>query len=92
MPPNLAGPVLIVWKDHEDYTSSDWLSYEDATAQVSSPMALVRSVGWIYHENKEAVSLVSTIGPDECSGVLRIIKRAIVRRLDLRDDSDTMLQ
>jgi len=91
MPPDLAGPVLIVWKDHEDHTSADWLTYADADAQVSKPVALVRSVGWIYHENREAVSLVATVGPDECSGVLRILKRVIVSRLDLEPDTGTIL-
>lgn len=87
MPPNLNHPVLIYWKDHEDHTSADWQTYEDADAQVNNPVAVVRSVGWIYHENKEAISLVSTLGPEECSGVLRILKRAIVRRLDLEPNS-----
>ena len=90
MPPDLAGPVLIVWKDHEDYTSPDWSTYADADAQVSRPVARVRSVGWIYHENREAISLVAAVGPEECSGVLRILKRAIVKRLDLVPDSGTI--
>ena len=90
MPPNLTGPVLIVWKDHEDHTTADWQTYEDADSQVARPVARVRSVGWVYHENRETVSLVSTLGPDECSGVLRILKRAIVKRYDLTSDSGTI--
>ena len=90
MPPDLAGPVLVVWKDHEDHTSAEWQTYEDADAQVRGRVAVVRSVGWVYHENREAVSLVSSLGPDECSGVLRILKSAIVRRLDLEPPSGTL--
>ena len=90
MPPDLAGPVLVVWKDHEDHTTADWQSYAEADDMVRDPVAVVHSVGWIYHENREAISLVSTLGPEECSGVLRILKRAIVRRLVLKPSSGTL--
>ena len=83
MPPDLGSPVLVIWRDHEDHTSAEWQTYEDANAQVRGRLAVVRSVGWVYHENREALSLVSSLGPEECSGVLRILKSAIVRRLDL---------
>tara|TARA_R100000808_G_scaffold4995_1_gene15526 strand:- start:1437 stop:1715 length:279 start_codon:yes stop_codon:yes gene_type:complete len=90
MSPDLRSPVLITWKDHEDLTSPDWQSYADADEQVADPIPVVHSVGWIYHENREAVSLMSTAGPNECSGVLRILKRAIVSRLVLEPRRGTI--
>ena len=90
MPPDIGNLLMVVWKDHEDHTSAEWLSYEDASEQVKKPVAQIHSVGWIYHENKETISLVATLGPEECSGVLRILKSAIVRRLDLMDDAGTI--
>lgn len=75
--------MVIWWRDHVSHESAAWQTWGDAEDDCAKSMPVVMSVGFLYHQNREAISLMSTIGPEEHGGVLRILKRAIVRQIRL---------
>ena len=75
--------VVVWWKDHVSHESAEWQEWPDAEACVREDMPTVMSVGFLYHENREALSLVSTVGDYEHGGGLRLLKKVIVRQVRL---------
>ena len=77
--------VLVTWLDH--VSLDDWT---DADEVKNTPLAVINTVGWVYHETEQALWVVSTSGVDGQSGTLMVIvKSAIVSRKVLRDANKT---
>jgi hypothetical protein len=84
------GPlVYLEWLDHVGSGDRGWIG-EDEVGTVPST---VRSVGWIYKEDRKTLTIVGNHaehdeqGEPELSGVHCILKSCITRRVTLRDPS-----
>lgn len=79
------GPLLVEWQDSAQPVPS-WRFLDDAPA-----MAVVAcvSVGWVVQETREVLMLAPNLGDQHTpsaqgSGFIRIPKRAVTRRVNLR--------
>jgi hypothetical protein len=64
--------VEVIWKDAEEYGEVGWNCIKDIKRQSKKPCPTMKSVGYVLFQNKNHVSIVSTIGDNE-SGTLHKI-------------------
>ena len=69
--------VLIEWLDAQSMADGGWQRRKDV--EKLTP-ALVRSVGWIFDETKDYVTLIAHDGDGEVSGDFSIPKACIKKR------------
>lgn len=79
---------IIDWEDHD--ADSGW---QDTSDIASAPPTIIRSIGWVAHETKKAVTLggAYSIAEMEAKGegwgsTQRILKSCIVGRWDVEID------
>ena len=83
MPDSVKPLVVVWWKDHFSSESSEWQDWADAEASLTCPMPIAMSTGFLYGEDKESIALISTICEGEHGGVLRLLKKVIVKQIRL---------
>ena len=75
--------LLIEWTDAGTITHGDWLSREEVMDDAHADKFLNRTVGWLLHEDKQAVILAAQIADGEKPQfdlVMRIPKSLIRKR------------
>ena len=78
--------VEVVWVDAEEKGDVGWNDLKAQLRYAKSPPPVMHSVGYLVHQCESHVSLLSTIGQDECSTLEKIpagfIKRISTLLLD----------
>ena len=81
--------LLIEWVDSHSPTDR-WIKLEDLDDSSEEPL-YCRSVGWLFSETKECLTLLPTIGgeknkviADQAHGIMTIPKKAITSQKVLR--------
>ena len=64
--------VEVMWMDAEEHGEVGWNDIKDQLAHAKKPCPIMRTVGYLVHEGKEHISLLSTIGDKECSTLEKI--------------------
>jgi hypothetical protein len=69
-----------VWEDAEEIGEVGWNDLEELFELAEEPCPVMHTVGYIIYESNEHISMVSTIGPDECSRIEKI-PRSFIKSL-----------
>jgi len=64
--------VEVVWMDAEEHGDVGWNNLKAQLKYAKKSCPLMRSVGYEVWRDSEHISLVSSIGPNECSTVEKI--------------------
>jgi hypothetical protein len=75
--------LLIDWEDASTITHGDWLSREEVMEDAHADKFLNRTVGWLLHEDKQAIILAAQVADGEKPQfdlVMRIPKSLIRKR------------
>lgn len=73
--------VYIEWEDSQGCSPS-W----QRTANYDPEVVIIKSVGWIIHENKKTISIAGNIAEEtnttdaQANGIMTIPKRCVVKR------------
>lgn len=74
--------VHIVWKDHAQFTTTEWRDRADVVEGLVKTKSIINSVGWIIYEDKEMYVIAATL--DEVAGFSRseitIFKSCVIRK------------
>ena len=62
----------VVWVDAEEVGDIGWNELDELLEKAAEPCPVMRSVGYVLHHSEEHISLISTIGPDECGSLEKI--------------------
>lgn len=57
--------LLVTWLDAGVITHGDWITKEEALQEASPVHFLNQTVGWLLHENQQAIVLASQLATDE---------------------------
>jgi len=71
--------VKVTWLDHASFALNQWQSL-DGLRELRPQ--LVESVGWLVHETRDFVTLVSTVGENEGMTGEICIGRGMIRRIE----------
>lgn len=73
--------VYVEWIDSASASEGRWVDL----ARISPDPMLIRSVGWVLHDTKEALTVVASISEEDgCSGDTTIPRVAIRRVVTLK--------
>jgi hypothetical protein len=64
--------VEIEWLDAEENGDVGWNDLKEQLAYAKKPCPVMRTVGYLVFEGTEHISVLSTIGPKECSSLEKI--------------------
>ena len=59
----------VVWVDAEECGDIGWNELDELLEKAAEPCPVMRSVGYVLHHCEDHISLISTIGPDECGSL-----------------------
>lgn len=77
------GPIVVVeWIDSCSIRGGHWNSFDDAEQLT---VDRIRSIGWIFKETKDSITLVPHAAAHSVGGEMCIPKVAITRRWKLTD-------
>ena len=62
----------VKWTDAITSAEPGWATREDAMTTASAPLPTMYTIGYILHNDKNHITLASTIGPKECSTTEKI--------------------
>jgi transposase len=62
----------VVWVDAEECGDIGWNELDELLEKAAEPCPVMRSVGYVLHHCEDHISLISTIGPDECGSLEKI--------------------
>lgn len=79
--------VEVEWVDAEEHGEVGWNDLKAMKAYAKKPCPTMKTVGYILHQCDTHVSLVSTIGLQECSTVEKIPIEFVISVKDLSPDS-----
>ena len=68
----------VVWIDAEESGDIGWNDLSETLTKAKRPCPVMHSVGYVVYRDEDHISLLSTIGPDEC-GSLEKIPAAFIR-------------
>ncbi len=70
--------VMVTWKDH---VSNDSWQRDKRHILEQTSAAIVHSVGWLAHEDKDTILIIQNMAPDgDKSMMMRILKSTISKR------------
>ena len=72
MKPESLPIVEVVWIDAEEHGEIGWNDLKAMLKRAKKPCPVMNSVGYEVHRDDDHISLLSTIGPDECSTLEKI--------------------
>ena len=75
--------VEVLWIDAEENGDVGWNDLKEQLRYAKKPCPIMSTIGYLVHEGKDHISLLSTIGDKECSTLEKIPKGFIVRRTKL---------
>jgi len=64
--------VEVLWSDAEEKGDTGWNDIKEMLQYAKKPCPIMKSVGYDVYRDKDHISLLSTIGPDECSTIEKI--------------------
>ena len=64
--------VEVTWVDAEEYGEVGWNDLKAMKRYAKKPCPVMRSVGYVLHQDKDHISLASTVGDKECSTVEKV--------------------
>ena len=64
--------VEVIWVDAEEHGDTGWNDLKDMMKYAKKPCPEMHTVGYEVYRNDEHISILSTIGPDECSTLEKI--------------------
>lgn len=64
--------VEVVWVDAEEKGETGWNSLPEMKRYAKKPCPIMHSVGYKIYHDADHISLLSSIGPEECSTVEKI--------------------
>ena len=70
--------VKVTWVDAEEYGDTGWNALKEQLAYAKKPCPEMISIGFLVHQCDTHVSLLSSIGPKDCSTLEKIPKGFIV--------------
>ena len=76
--------VEVCWIDAEEFGEVGWNDIRCQLAHAKKPCPTMRTVGYLVHDGKEHLSLLSTIGNKESSTLEKIPKGFIKSITELR--------
>ena len=66
-------PIIeVVWIDAEESGDIGWNDLGESLTKAKKPCPVMHSVGYVVYRDEDHISLLSTIGPDECSSLEKI--------------------
>ena len=74
-PPKATDPFPIWevhWEDAEEHGDIGWNCIKDLLKEARKPCPVMRTVGYLVHEGESHISLMSTIGSQECGRLEKI--------------------
>jgi hypothetical protein len=71
--------VEIVWLDAEEKGEVGWNDKKEMLRYAKKPCPKMKSIGYMIYEGENHYSLLSSIGPDECSTIEKIPKSFVVQ-------------
>ena len=69
----------VTWIDAEEIGDTGWNDLKDAIKKAKQPCPTMCSVGFVVHEDKNHIALLSTVGPDVCSTLEKIPMSFVVK-------------
>ena len=64
--------VEVLWIDAEEHGEVGWNDLKEQLKYAKKPCPVMRSVGYVLHNDKNHITLASTIGSKECSTTEKI--------------------
>lgn len=62
----------VVWIDAEESGDIGWNDIDDTLKKAKKPCPVMHSVGYVVYRGEDHISLLSTVGDDECSTLEKI--------------------
>ena len=87
--------VEVIWVDAEEYGEIGWNDLKAMKRYAKKPCPVMRSVGYVLHQDDQHISLASTVGDKECSTVEKVPCQFIqsitdlIHQVDLPDQPGT---
>ena len=81
--------VQVEWLDAEENGDIGWNDLKKQLAYAKKPCPVMKTVGFLVYEGDEHISILSTIGTDECSSLEKIPKGFIKSITTLTPDIKT---
>ena len=72
MPKHTYPIVEVIWVDAEEKGEAGWNDVKEMLKYAKKPCPTMHSVGYEVFKSESHISLLSTIGPDECSTLEKI--------------------
>ncbi len=64
--------VEVIWTDAEEIGDTGWNNLKSQLRDAKKPCPVMKSVGYLVHQNDKQISLLSTIGKDLASTLEKI--------------------
>ncbi len=77
--------VEIVWKDAEELGEVGWNNLGEILKCSKKPSPIIKSVGYVIHEDSDHISILSSIGPEVCGSLEKIPKSFVITIRDLSE-------
>jgi len=76
--------IEVVWVDAQEVGQIGWNDLSDILTESRNPCPIMHSVGYLVRSDKEQISLVRTLGDDQCSTLEKIPKGWVKAERTLR--------
>ena len=77
--------IEVIWIDAQEVGGIGWNDLDEILTESLKPCPIMHSVGIVLRDCEDCVSLLSTVGPSECSSMEKIPRVWIKRETVLRD-------
>ena len=64
--------VEVIWVDAEEKGEVGWNSLAEMKRYAKKPCPIMKSIGYNIYQDSDHISLLSSIGPQECSSIEKI--------------------
>ena len=79
----------VTWIDAETTGDTAWQSLEEIKVEAVKPPPIMTTIGWVLHDCPTHLSLVDTLGPEDCSMMHKIPKEMIRQISTLIEEQET---
>jgi len=77
--------IEVVWVDAQEVGQVGWNDLNDVLTESENPCPIMHSIGYLVWSDKEQISLVRTLGEDQCSTLEKIPRGWVKAERILRD-------
>ena len=77
--------IEVVWYDAEEIGGIGWNDLAEIIADTKKPCPIMQTLGFLAYSDDHQVSIISTVGPDECSRLDKIPRSFVIRETIIRD-------